>query len=108
MANRTYFEELILQSALQFKNGSSNSDLIDLIAEDRIDHNIQLKNVCAKLTPELSDSLDEVVGILGISKRKFIEAALIEAVRTAKHIMFEDVDMFREGGSVAVAEVVEK
>ena len=39
--------------------------------------------VCAKLTVELSDRIDATVAVLGISKRLFIERALIEAMDQA-------------------------
>lgn len=54
---------------------------------------IPLRNVCAKLSVELVDRLDNALGILGISKRQFIEAALIEALNKVDQVL-EEVDAF--------------
>lgn len=43
-----------------------------------------VKNVCAKVPALLSDRLDEIVAILDVSKRSFIERALLYAVETAE------------------------
>jgi len=43
-----------------------------------------LKNVCCKTTVEISDRLDAIVGILDISKRSFIERALLHAIESAE------------------------
>lgn len=45
------------------------------------------KNVCARVSPQLADEIDNVVSLLGISKRRFLEAAFIEAVNRANEIM---------------------
>lgn len=50
----------------------------------------EVKNVCAKLSVELSDRLDALVETLGMSKRSFIEAALIQAMDCAECAL-EDV-----------------
>jgi len=47
----------------------------------------QIKNVCAKVSAQLSDDIDQVCGFLHISKRKFLEAAFIEAVDKARRII---------------------
>lgn len=57
---------------------------------------VPLKNVCAKLSVELSDRLDNVTGLLNMSKREFIEMSLIQALDHAEH-MIECVDALGEG-----------
>lgn len=84
---RSTLDALVTEKALNFISTRRNADLLDLVAEDRLDHNIPLKNVCAKVTPQLSDEIDQVVGLLGVSKRRFLEAAYIEAVQRAHEIM---------------------
>jgi hypothetical protein len=84
---RTPLNALITEKALNFISVRRNSDLVDLIARDQFEHSVPLKNVCAKVLPELSDEIDEVCSLLGISKRRFLEAAMIEAVSKAKGIM---------------------
>lgn len=51
---------------------------------------VPLKNVCAKVSVELSDDIDEVIAILGIPKRRFLEAAFIEAIGMARQIMEQE------------------
>lgn len=93
MVKRTGFEELILSKALQFKLSTRNSDLVDMLERSGDIPDGMLKNVCAKVTVELSDKLDEVCNLLSISKRRFIESALVEALQQAEKIMHDDVDM---------------
>lgn len=108
MGKRTQFQELILLKALEYKNQFQNMDVIDLpqfqeLAE--FSTPALFKNVCAKLSNELSSDVDEVCGLLNISKRRFIEAALIEAVNSAHFIMNDDAEMFEnhENGLVITA-----
>ena len=84
---RTVLDALVTEKTLSFISTRHNADLLDLVAEDRLENNIPLKNVCAKVTPQLSDQIDEIVGLLGVSKRRFLEAAFIEAVAKAHEIM---------------------
>lgn len=93
MGKRTGFEELILAKALDFKLGTRNADLIDALDRSGSIPEGMLKNVCAKLSVELSDKLDEVCSLLSLSKRRFIESALVEALNQAEFIMHDDVDM---------------
>jgi len=87
---RTPLNALITEKSLRFISVLHNSDLADAIANDP-DHDSQtrgfLKNVCAKVSIELSDDIDEICGLLSISKRAFLEAAMSEAVTKAKVIM---------------------
>lgn len=107
---RSPLDALVTENALNFISTRRNADFLDLVAEDRLDHNIPLKNVCAKVTPQLSDEIDQVVGLLGVSKRRFLEAAFIEAISMARHIMKaegvweaieEDAAVEQAGGEVA-------
>lgn len=95
MGKRTIFEELVLGKAYEMKNSLANNDLLDMLEKSgSIPETLQLKNVCAKVSTELSDQLDDVCHLLSISKRRFIEAALIEALKTARSIMDDEVDIF--------------
>lgn len=84
---RTPLNALITEKSLDFISTRRNSDLFEMIASDQIDHSFPLKNVCAKVSPELSDEIDQICGLLSISKRRFLEAAMVEAVAKAKRIM---------------------
>ena len=72
------FNEFMHYRVLAFKYSLRNEDLTErLIAQGE---GPQLRNVCAKLAPELAERIDRTVSVLGISKRLFIERALIEAL----------------------------
>lgn len=93
------FNEFIHYRALAYKYETVRGHCIS----DKLDHLIEkfpegspeidgfkvpaVKNVCAKVSVQLSDSLDEVVAKLGISKRQFIEMALIQSVDHARHVI---------------------
>jgi antitoxin component of MazEF toxin-antitoxin module len=99
---RSPFESLVTQKALVFVQSVGQPDLVDAMIES--DRSIVTKNVCAKVSPELAAQIDEVVQLLGISKRRFLEAAFIEAVRRAKEIMeaegvYEALDLMQSTAS---------
>lgn len=80
---RSHLDSLVTEKVLGLLNnirGPSDSNL------DRVE-SPDLKNVCTKVSVELSDDIDRVSGFLGISKRRFCESAFIDAVETAKEIM---------------------
>lgn len=54
---------------------------------------LRIKNVCAKLSGDLVDRLDNSLGILGMSKRDFIEMALVEALDRVDQEL-GDIDAF--------------
>jgi hypothetical protein len=95
MEKRTQFEEMILAKSYSLKYSFSNTDVLDILDKSGQFSDLpHLKNVCAKVSTELSDQLEEVCSLLTISKRRFIEAALIEALKTARLIMNDEVDIF--------------
>lgn len=93
--------ELLMYKALHFKQ--SNDTVTDAVLEHFVAGNedklgeLQLKNVCAKVSLELADRLDNTCNVLSLSKRRFIEAAIINALdefdRVASEVkMFEHVE----------------
>jgi hypothetical protein len=86
---RTRFDSLVTEKALHLVNGADSSHILELMGNDP-DYNAVLKNVCAKVSVQLSDKIDSVCGMLDISKRAFIEAALIQAVEQAEAIMDDE------------------
>lgn len=48
-----------------------------------------LKNVCAKLHPYLVDRIDSAIGLLGISKTQFIEAAAVQFLDNLGEVLKE-------------------
>lgn len=85
--------ELLMYRALHFKQ--SNQSTTDVMIDHFVHDNelrlgqLEMKNVCAKVSVELADRLDEVCGVLSISKRRFIESAIINALDEADRVMTE-------------------
>lgn len=90
---RTPINSLVTQKCLELVNGGFGSSLVDAMLEDE-DHASQMKplvkNVCAKVSVALSDEIDSICGLLSISKRAFLEAAMSEAVAQAHSIIEQE------------------
>lgn len=72
------FKQYIQYRALAFKFGREIE--ISEGMEAALEQAVPLRNVCAKLTVELAERIDNTAAVLGITKRSFIERALIEAM----------------------------
>jgi hypothetical protein len=73
---------------------SRNTDLLDHAISNDPDFASHItKNVCAKLSVELSDKIDETCNLLDVSKRQFIENALIEALDRSQQLI-DEIDPF--------------
>jgi hypothetical protein len=96
---RSSFNALITEKSLRIYNGHDTAEFVTHAAEE-----LGLKNVCARVHPQLAERIDEIVGLLGISKRRFLEAAFIEAVDQAEQIMEEEgvYDRIGQAGTVEV------
>jgi hypothetical protein len=73
----TYFNEVLISKALTFKLATDNQDLLEYGLQNS---DLPMKQVCAKLSQSLVDELDSVCTTLDITKRQFIEMALINAI----------------------------
>ena len=93
------FDELVRLKALQLKavnTGQTTMDLVDSQLQlPDVAGDLKMKNVCAMVSPQLFTELEGTCELLGISKRKFIEGALIEALNKAAAIVSE-VEPFAE------------
>jgi hypothetical protein len=86
---RTHLNSLITEKSLSLINGSGSDFLLEHLTEDgSVD--LPIKNVCAKVSVQLSEQIDNIVGLLGISKRKFLEAAFLDAVAVAEAIIKDE------------------
>ena len=89
------FDQFLTFRALRAKatieNNAFNSDATDQIFSAAPD--AQIKTVCAPISIPLFDRMNETLSLLDISKRQFIEAAIIEALNHADCVM-ESVDIF--------------
>lgn len=83
------FDDLIRYKALHLKYASNNQGLLDMVINGdlSVTANIPMKNVCAMITQELFDDLTGTCALLDISKRTFIESAIVEALAKAHNIM---------------------
>ena len=95
------FDELIRLKALQLKSansGQSNAELIESQLQlPEVSEGFKLRQVCAMVSPQLFDELEGTCELLGVSKRRFVEGALIDAIDRAAVIVSE-VDPFSKGG----------
>lgn len=82
---RTCLDSLVTEKTLSIINDSDSFDISDV--SESLQDALPIKNVCAKVSAQLSDEIDQVCGLLGISKRRFLEASFIDAISTAREIM---------------------
>jgi hypothetical protein len=91
--------ELLMYRALHFKQ--SNKTTTDAVLDHFVAENenslgqLQLRNVCAKVSEDLAERLDEMCALLGISKRRFVESAIIVALNEADRVVTE-LDIFAD------------
>jgi len=79
----------VLQSK-QINDSGSNVDMVEHFMKQEgaaDDLRGQLKNLCAYVTPQLANEVEAVCAYLDMTKREFIEQALIAFLNKAKHIM---------------------
>lgn len=89
------FQKLIQYKALSQVYGTTGGAMIEQLAKQdpaQIEK-MKMRNVCALIAVPLFDRLEELCGVLSISKREFIESALIEALDQADRII-EDEGVF--------------
>lgn len=86
---RSHLNKLLTQKALSAINRTTGADLLDMV-ENHFPESLQLKNLCAKITPAFNDKVEEICATLSITKRTFIEACLIEGIEQAEKILEEE------------------
>lgn len=90
-------ETVARMRALESAYQAGNPKLMDLVADGRvkvIEGEVKLKRVQFDTSFALSEKLDEVCSLLGMSRREFLETALIDALEAAEasfHSTFKDV-----------------
>lgn len=82
------FQRFLQYRALALKFSLENSELTDAVIESGAEP-IPMRNVCAKLTIELAERIDRTADTLGVTKRQFIERALIAAMDQADEMIRE-------------------
>lgn len=84
---RSPIDALVTEKSLNIVSGSGNADLFDHLGVIEKAESGLIKNVCAKVSTDLATDIESLCDVLGISKRRFLEAAMLEAVAKAKAIM---------------------
>lgn len=86
------FHKLIQFKALSQVYASNGSGFIDHACQSdpSLVEKLRMRNVCALISAELFDRLEEACGVLSITKREFIEASLIEALNQADKIIADE------------------
>lgn len=75
------FDEMIQLQVLKHKASVAGpSFLVDHLMEQ----SSEMRQMCAKVSPQLYAALEEVCNFLDLSKRAFIEAAVADAIGKAK------------------------
>ena len=85
------FDEVIQLQALKLKQlvssgGSFPDQMLDKMIESNPEE-AKARQVCAMVAQSLFDDLEKTCQTLDISKRRFVEAALIEAIDRSKQIV---------------------
>ena len=85
-------EEMLMLQALKLKKlnskGYDGPDLVEqLILQNPDATKEKLRNICAFISPELFADIDSLCGLLDLSKREFVEMALIDLVAKAHAVI---------------------
>lgn len=83
---RTDFERLIAYRSLELVSNLRNEKITEMLINSGSADSL-MKNLCTKVTFQLSERIDNTCKLLSISKREFCEAAFIEALNKADAIM---------------------
>lgn len=83
------FDKLIQFKALSQIYGNSADMLEKIVNPNNLEETekVKMRNVCALISVQLFDRLEQTCGLLDLSKRQFIEASLIEALDRADEIV---------------------
>jgi len=85
---RSPLDLLLTERTLHRIRSICDGDLPDSLVDQAMpDSSPIIKNMCAKVSVQLVDRLDSTCQLLDVSKRKFIETAVIEALNRADQIM---------------------
>lgn len=77
-------ETLATYKALEQSRNHRNADITEHLLEIHGGEKVGLKRIQFEAHPVLSDRLDSVCNMLDVSKREFLEAAVIDAIDRAQ------------------------
>jgi hypothetical protein len=81
----TQNNEYLAYKVLEKKYSDRGYDLVDYAIASG--NNVPVRNMCAKVHPDLIDRVDNICEILEISKRRFIESAVSTAIHEAEDLL---------------------
>jgi len=92
-------DDLLRLKALEMKRlASGGGDVQDRIIDDLLKRDGgEFRNMCAHISPQLYSEIENICESLDVSKRRFVEGALIDAVKRATAIV-EEVKPFELEG----------
>lgn len=76
-----YIKNTRLSADIEPPNGSK------MISHEEALKALGIRNLCAKIPELVCEELDSLCGFLNISKRDFIEAAIIDAIKSANALL---------------------
>lgn len=85
-------EEMLMLQALKLKKlnskGFEGPDLVEqLILQNPDAAKEKLRNICAFISPDLFSEIDSLCNLLDLSKREFVEMALVDLVAKAHAVI---------------------
>jgi hypothetical protein len=85
-------EEMLMLQALKLKKlnskGFDGPDLVEqLILQNPDSAKEKLRNICAFISPDLFGEIDSLCSLLDLSKREFVEMALVDLVAKAHAVI---------------------
>jgi hypothetical protein len=96
-------QQKLLHKVLDYKF-KNDAAILDHVLNDPSNHEaikVKFKNVCALISEPLTNRLESTLSILNMSKREFLEMAIIDALNNVDSII-DEVDAFEF--DVAIAE----
>lgn len=84
---RTRINALVTEKTLHRLSACLNEVLVDSVTDQEGEESVLIKNLCAKVSVNLSNEVDRICANLMVSKRLFIESAVVDAVNRAEVIM---------------------
>jgi hypothetical protein len=88
---RTELNKLLTQKTLAALSVVTNEALFDMIDHQAgLPESILTKNLCVKVTPGFNEKIEEICATLSMTKRRFIEACLVEGIQQAEKILEEE------------------
>lgn len=88
---RSKLDALVTKQSLAFVH--AYDEILENTLEDpeaRLAAKSEIRNVCAHVSKELAEEINQVCKFLDIKKRAFLEAAFIDAVERAHQIMEQE------------------